>query len=60
VRLPHAPKSGFGQFNQPILTEDEIQARVEDKLINRRRRRNQGWRVRRFVGRASVLDLIGA
>jgi hypothetical protein len=24
VRLPHAPKSGFGQFNHPILMEDEI------------------------------------
>ena len=44
MRLPHAPKSGFGQFNHPILMEDEIQARVEDKPINRRRRRNQGWR----------------
>jgi hypothetical protein len=32
--------------------EDEIQTHVEDKSINRRRRRNQGWRVRRFVSRA--------
>jgi len=36
VRLPYAPKSGFGQFNHPILMEDEIQARVEDKPIDRR------------------------
>jgi len=30
VRLSHAPKSGFGEFNHPILMKDEIQARVED------------------------------
>ena len=36
MRLPYAPKSGFGQFNHPILMEDEIQARVEDKPIDRR------------------------
>ena len=52
VRLPYAPKSGFGQFNHPILMEDEIQARVEDKPIDRTRRRNQGWRLRRFVSSA--------
>jgi uncharacterized protein YcaQ len=52
VRLPHAPKSGFGQFNRPIFMEDEIQARVEYKPIDRRRRRNQGWRLWRFVSRA--------
>jgi hypothetical protein len=34
VRLP-APKSGFGQFNHPILMADEIQASVEDKPIDR-------------------------
>jgi hypothetical protein len=50
--LSHAPKSGFGQFNRPILMEDEIQARVEYKPIGRRRRRNQGWRLWRFVSRA--------
>jgi hypothetical protein len=50
--LSHAPKSGFGQFNRPILMEDEIQARVEYKPIDRRRRRNQGWRLWRFVSRA--------
>jgi hypothetical protein len=52
MHLPHAPKSGFGQFNCPILMEDEIQTHVEDKSINRIRRRNQGWRVRRFVSKA--------
>jgi hypothetical protein len=29
VRLPHAPKSRFGQFNRPIIMGDEIQAGVE-------------------------------
>jgi len=29
VRLPHAAKSRFGQFNHPIIMEDEIQAGVE-------------------------------
>src|SRR4029450_6956259 len=33
VRLPHAPKSGFGQFNHPILMADEIQVRGEYKQI---------------------------
>src|SRR5215471_14911121 len=52
VRLSHAPKSGFGHFNRPIFMEDEIQARIEYKPIDRRRRRNQGWRLWRFVSRA--------
>ena len=55
VRLRHAPKSGFGQFNHSILMADEIQAGVENKPIDRRRRRNQGWRVRRFVRRACAV-----
>jgi hypothetical protein len=33
VRLPHAPKSGFGQFNHPIIMDDEIQAGVEGKAV---------------------------
>jgi hypothetical protein len=45
VRLSHAPKSGFGQFNHAILMEDEIQARVEDKPVDGSRR-NQGWGLR--------------
>src|SRR5262249_19398206 len=61
VRLPHAPESSFGEFNHPILMADEIQAGVENKPIDRRRRRNKGWRVRRFVRRALCgWDLIGA
>ena len=31
VRLSHAPKSGFGQFNHAIIMDDEIQAGVEEK-----------------------------
>ena len=31
MRLSHAPKSGFGQFNHPIIMDDEIQAGVEEK-----------------------------
>ena len=50
--MPHAPKSGFGQFNQPVIMDDEIEARVEDEPIDGRRRRNQGWGLRRFVSRA--------
>ena len=61
MRLPHAPKSGFGQFNHPVLMEDEIQARVEDKPISRRRRRNQGWRHRRtFVHDNGMIELTEA
>ncbi|HTG61880.1 MAG TPA: hypothetical protein VMG63_21025 [Terriglobia bacterium] len=52
VRLRHAPESDFSQFNNPILMEDKIQARVEDKPPDRRRRRNQRWRLRHFVRRA--------
>src|SRR5438876_12441858 len=33
MRLPHAPKSGFGQFNHPVLMEDEIQARDIGEII---------------------------
>jgi hypothetical protein len=33
VRLPHSPKSGFGQFNHPIIMDDEIQAGVEGKAV---------------------------
>ena len=33
VRLHHAPKSGFGQFNHPIIMDDEIQAGVEGKVV---------------------------
>src|SRR5438132_3175039 len=33
MRLPHAPKSGFGQFNHPVLMEDEIQARDIGQII---------------------------
>jgi hypothetical protein len=31
--LSHAPKSGFGQFNHPIIMDDEIQAGVEEKGV---------------------------
>jgi hypothetical protein len=49
VRLRHAPESDSGEFNRSILMEEEIQAGVEDNPIDRRRRRNQVWRLRRFV-----------
>ena len=35
VRLPHAPKSRFGQFNHPITMDGEIQAGVEGKVVGR-------------------------
>jgi hypothetical protein len=40
VRLRHAPESVFGEFNDPIFKQEEIQAGVEDKPIDRGR--NQG------------------
>jgi hypothetical protein len=29
VRLPHAPESGFGQFNHRVSMDGDIQAGVE-------------------------------
>jgi hypothetical protein len=36
ARLHHPPESSFGQFNRPVIMDDEIQVRVEAKAVDRR------------------------
>jgi hypothetical protein len=38
VRLHHPPESSFGQFNHPIIMDDEIEAGVEANAVQRGRR----------------------
>jgi len=38
VRLHHPPESSFGQFNQPVIMDDEIEVGVEANAVQRGRR----------------------
>jgi hypothetical protein len=38
VRLHHPPKSSFGQFNHPVIMDDEIEVRIEANAVRRRQR----------------------
>jgi hypothetical protein len=38
MRLHHPPKSGFGQFNHPVIIDDEIEVGVEAKAVRGRQR----------------------
>ncbi len=38
VRLHHPPESSFGQFNHPVIMDDEIEVGVEANAVHRRQR----------------------
>jgi hypothetical protein len=38
MRLHHPPESSFGQFNNPVIMDDEIEVGVEAKAVCRRQR----------------------
>jgi len=37
MRLHHPPKSSFGQFNYPVILDDEIEVGVEANAVYRRK-----------------------
>jgi hypothetical protein len=36
--LHHPPESGFGQFNHPVIMDDEIEVGVKAKAVRGRQR----------------------
>jgi hypothetical protein len=47
VRLSHTSESSFGQFNHPTIMDSEIQARVEEKVVDRwGRKTRRPWPLR--------------
>ena len=38
MRLHHPPESSFGQSNNPVVVDDEIEVEVEAKAVRRRQR----------------------
>jgi hypothetical protein len=38
MRLHHPPESGFGQFNHPVIMDDEIEVGVKAKAVRGRQR----------------------